>query len=47
MKIVKKTSNGQKKKDKHTNNCLQNNSKKTKDLAARAPLKTGVKSGGP
>jgi hypothetical protein len=33
--------NGQKKKDKKTNNDLQNTTQKGKDRAARNPLKTG------
>jgi len=32
--------NGQKKNDKRTNNYLQNNTQKTKDLATQTPLKT-------
>jgi hypothetical protein len=39
--------NGQKKKDKRTNNDLQNISYKTKDRVTRIPLKTGVNSGAP
>ena len=34
-------SNGQKKKDKRTNNDLQNTAKKTKDRATRTPPKAG------
>jgi mannose-6-phosphate isomerase-like protein (cupin superfamily) len=33
--------NGQKKKDKRTNNDIQNTSQKTKDRTTRIPLKTG------
>ena len=36
--------NGQKKKDKRTNNDLQNIAHKTKDRVTRTPLKTGVNS---
>ena len=39
--------NGQKKKDKRTNNDLQIISHKTKDRVTRTPLKTGVNSGAP
>jgi len=38
--------NGQKKKDKRTNNDLQNTTQKTKDRATRTPLKTEVEGGG-
>ena len=34
--------NGQQKKDKRTNNDLQNNTKKTKDGVTQTPLRTGV-----
>jgi hypothetical protein len=40
-----KSNNGQKKKDKRTNNDLQNNTRKTKDRAALASLKTRLNSG--
>ena len=40
-------SNGQKNKDKRTNNDLQNITQKTKDRATRTPLKHGVNSGVP
>ena len=36
--------NGQNKKDKRTNNDLQNTTQKTKDRATRTPLKPGVNS---
>jgi hypothetical protein len=39
--------NGQKKKDKRTNNDLQNTTHKPKDRATRTPLKTGVNLGAP
>jgi len=38
---------GQKKKDKKTNNDLQNTTHNTKDRAIRTPLKTGVNSCAP
>jgi hypothetical protein len=37
--------NGQEKKDKRTNNDLQNMTNKTKDRVTRTPLKPGVNSG--
>jgi len=37
-----KQHNGQKKKDKRTNNDLQNTTQKTKDWATQTPLKLGV-----
>ena len=37
--------NGQKKKNKRTNNDLQNTTQKTKDRVTRTPLKTGENSG--
>jgi len=39
--------NGQKKKDKRTNNYLQNITQKTKDRVTQTPLKTGMNSGSP
>ena len=39
--------NGQKKKDKRTNNDLQNTSQKTKDRATQIPLKSGMNTGAP
>ena len=39
--------NGQKNKDKRTNNDLQNITQKTKDRTTRTPLKHGVNSGAP
>jgi hypothetical protein len=42
-----KQHNGQKKRDKKTNNDLQNITHKTKDRVTRTPLKPGVNSGAP
>ena len=42
-----KQQNGKKKKDKRTNNDLQNTTHKTKDHVTRTPPKTGVNSGAP
>jgi hypothetical protein len=39
--------NGQKKKNKRTNNAIQNITQKTKDRATRTPLKQGMNSGNP
>jgi hypothetical protein len=38
--VNRRRSNGQKKKDKRTNNDLQNNTKKHTEWATRTPLKT-------
>ena len=42
-----KQHNGQKKKDKRTNNHIQNSTQKTKDQATRTPLKPGMNSSAP
>jgi len=39
--------NDKKKKDKRTNNDLQNITHKTKDRVTRIPLRTGINSGAP
>ena len=44
-KSMERQHNGQKKKDKRTNNDLQNITQKTKDRVTRTLLKTGVNSG--
>jgi hypothetical protein len=45
--VLNATINGQKKKDKRTNNDLQSTTQIIKDWAARTPLKTGMNSGAP
>ena len=46
-RVIRRQYNDQKKKNKWTNNDLQNTTQKTKDWATRTPLKTGVTSGAP
>jgi hypothetical protein len=46
-KLKDRQHNDQKKKDKRTNNDLQNITHKTKDRVTRTPLKPGANSGSP
>ena len=46
-RVMRRQYNDQKKKNKWTNNDLQNTTQKTIDWATRTPLKTGVTSGAP